>query len=97
MQSDRVEHDDRWSQTLKNEVGDAPVEMWALLGKTTLTLRALMNMKAGDVLPTDFGGSLTLFAEDVPMFRGTYGLSHGQQAIKIQDLIRRSHSRGAHE
>ena len=97
MQSDRVEHDDRWSQTLKNEVGDAPVEMWALLGKTTLTLRALMNMKAGDVLPTDFGGSLTLFAEDVPMFRGTYGLSHGQQAIKIQDLIRRSHPRGAHE
>ncbi len=54
MQSDRVEQDDRWSQTLKHEVGDAPVEVRALLGHTTLKLSDLMNMKAGDVLSTDF-------------------------------------------
>jgi flagellar motor switch protein FliM len=89
MQSDRVEHDDRWSQTLKNEVGDAPVEIRALLGQTTITLADLMNMQAGDVLPTDFSGRLTLLAEDVPMFRGAFGLSRGQQAIKIENLIRR--------
>ena len=89
MQSDRVEHDDRWTQTLKNEVGDAPVEIRALLGHTTVTLSSLMNMKAGDVLSTDFTGRLTLLAEDVPMFRGAFGLSRGQQAIKIDDLIPR--------
>jgi flagellar motor switch protein FliM len=89
MQSDRVEQDDRWSQTLKHEVGDAPVEVRALLGHTTLELADLMNMKAGDVLATDFTGTLTLIAEDVPMFRGAYGLSHGQQAVQIEDLIRR--------
>jgi flagellar motor switch protein FliM len=89
MQSDRVEQDDRWSQTLKHEVGDAPVEVRALLGHTTLKLSDLMNMKAGDVLSTDFTGTLTLLAEDIPMFRGAYGLSHGQQAVQIEDLIRR--------
>jgi flagellar motor switch protein FliM len=89
MQSDRVEQDDRWSQTLKHEVGDAPVEVRALLGHTTITLADLMNMKAGDVLSTDFAGTLTLLAEDIPMFRGTYGMSRGQQAIKVGDLIRR--------
>jgi len=89
MQSDRVEQDDRWSQTLKHEVGDAPVEVRALLGHTTLKLSDLMNMKAGDVLSTDFTGTLTLIAEDIPMFRGAYGLSHGQQAVQIEDLIRR--------
>ena len=89
MQSDRVEHDDRWSQTLKNEVGDAPVEIRALLGHTTITLADLMSMQAGDVLPTDFSGNLTLLAEDVPMFRGALGLSRGQQAIKIENLLRR--------
>jgi flagellar motor switch protein FliM len=89
MQSDRVEQDDRWSSTLKHEVGDAPVEIRALLGHTTLKLADLMNLKAGDVLSTDFAGTLTLLAEDIPMFRGTYGLSHGQQAVKIEDLIRR--------
>ena len=102
MQSDRVEHDDRWTQTLKNEVGDAPVEIRALLGHTTIPLSSLMNMKAGDVLPTDFTGRLTLLAEDVPMFKGAFGLSRGQQAIKIENLIRRNRNspaaaRGLHE
>jgi flagellar motor switch protein FliM len=90
MQSDRVEQDDRWSQTLKHEVGDAPVEVRALLGHTTITLADLMNMKVGDVLSTDFSGTLTLLAEDIPMFRGAYGMSRGQQAVKVGDLIRRT-------
>jgi len=94
MQSDRVEQDDRWSQTLKHEVGDAPVEVRALLGHSTITLEQLMNMRPGDVLSTDFNGTLTLIAEDIPMFRGTYGLSRGQQAIKIDDLIRRTRPGG---
>lgn len=89
MQSDRVEQDDRWSQTLKHEVGDAQVEVRALLGHTTVTVSDLMNMRPGDVLTTDFTGTLTLIAEDIPMFRGTFGNSRGQQAVKIDDLIRR--------
>ena len=94
MQSDRVEQDDRWSQTLKHEVGDAPIEIRALLGHSTVTLSELMNLKAGDVLGTDFTGTLTLIAEDIPMFRGTYGMAHGQQAVKIDDLIRRHRPAG---
>jgi flagellar motor switch protein FliM len=94
MQSDRVEQDDRWSQTLKHEVGDAPVEVRALLGHTTVTLADLMNMKVGDVLSTDFSGTLTLLAEDIPMFRGTYGMSRGQQAVKVDDFIRRTRPAG---
>ncbi len=90
MQSDRVEQDDRWSHTLKHEVGDAPIEVRALLGHTTITLSDLMSMRPGDVLATDFSGSLTLIAEDVPVFRGTFGVSRGQQAVKIDDLIRRT-------
>jgi flagellar motor switch protein FliM len=97
MQSDRVEQDDRWSQTLKHEVADAPIEVRALLGHTTLKLSDLMDMQVGDVLSTDFTGTLTLIAEGIPMFRGTYGLSHGQQAIKIEDLIRRIRPGGAME
>jgi flagellar motor switch protein FliM len=94
MQSDRVEQDDRWSQTLKHEVGDAPVEVRALLGQTTMTVADLMNMKAGDVLSTDFTGTLTLLAEDIPMFRGAYGMSRGQQAVRVGDLIRRPRPAG---
>jgi flagellar motor switch protein FliM len=102
MQSDRVDHDDRWSRTLQHEVGDAEVEIRALLGRSTITLSDLINLRAGDVLTTDFAGELTVFAEDVPMFRGTFGLSQGQQAIKINSVIQRPRtaqptSRGIHE
>src|SRR5262245_55191254 len=38
MQSDRAEHDDRWTQALRHEIEDAEVEMHALLGRTTLKL-----------------------------------------------------------
>jgi flagellar motor switch protein FliM len=54
-----------------------------------------MHMKVGDVLSTDFSGTLTLIAEDIPMFRGAYGLAHGQQAVKIEDLIRRTRPNAA--
>ena len=33
---------------------------------------------------------IIVLAEDVPMFRGSFGLSRGQQAIKFEERIRRS-------
>ena len=93
MQSDRVEHDDRWSQTLKQELGDAPVELQALLGRATISLSDLMNLQPGDVLDIDFDGTVTVIAEDVPIFRAAYGHSRGQQAVKISKLIHRPRAR----
>ena len=93
MQSDRADHDDRWARTLQEEVGDAVVEIRALLGRSTISISELLSLRAGDVLSTDFTGQLTVFAEDVPMFRGTFGLSQGQQAIKIDNVIQRSPQR----
>jgi flagellar motor switch protein FliM len=88
MQSDRVEQDDRWSHTLKQEVGDAAIELSVLLGRTTIKLADLLALKAGDVLQTDFAGTVTVLAEDVPVYRAVYGLHCGQQAVKIEELIR---------
>ena len=35
--------------------------------------------KPGDVLPCDFTGKATVLAEGVPLFRGAFGVSRGQQ------------------
>jgi flagellar motor switch protein FliM len=90
MQSDRVEHDDRWSQALRAELEDAEVEVRALLGRVTLKLSDVMNLAPGDVLPSDFSGQVTLFAEDVPVFRGVYGRSGGQHALKVSERVGRT-------
>lgn len=87
--SDRVEHDERWVSALKEEIEDADVELTTMLGRAKLTMRQLMDMKAGDILPCDFTGRATILAEDVPIFRGTFGVSNGQQAVQIEDRISR--------
>ena len=87
--SDRVEKDERWPVCLREEIEDADVELTTLLGKASISLAELLNMKPGDVLPCDFTGKVTLLAEEVPIFRGSFGLSRGQQAVKVEEKIRR--------
>jgi flagellar motor switch protein FliM len=91
--SDRVEHDERWAMALKEEIEDAEVELSTSLGRGRITMRQLMEMKAGDILSCDFSGRATVSAEDVPIFRGTYGVSHGQQAVQIEERVSRAKSK----
>ena len=90
MASDRVEKDERWALTLRDEIEDAEVELTTVLGRTSITLGELINLKPGDILSCDFTGRVLVMAEDVPMFRGSYGLSRGQQAVKFEEKTRRS-------
>jgi len=89
VQSDRMDQDERWMQSLKEEIDDAEVELTTVLGRGSLTLAELLNLKPGDVVPCDFTGKVTLFAEGVPVFRGTYGVSRGMQAVKIEERVPR--------
>ena len=89
MTSDRVEHDERWAYSLKEEIDDAEVEISTVLGHSRISLGDLLNLKTGDIVPCDFGGKVTVMAEAVPVFRGTLGLSRGQQAIKVEERVRR--------
>jgi flagellar motor switch protein FliM len=87
--SDRVEKDERWSISMREELDDADIELTTLLGRSSISLAELVNLKPGDVLPCDFNGKVTIFAEDVPVLRGSYGVSRGQQAVKIEDRVRK--------
>lgn len=87
--SDRVEHDERWALALKEEIEDAEVELKTLLGRGRITMQQLMELQPGDIIPCDFSGRATVMAEDVPIFRGSFGVSHGQQAVQIEERVSR--------
>jgi flagellar motor switch protein FliM len=89
MQSDRVERDDSWTQTLREEIEEAEIELIPVLGRASLTVGGLVDLKPGDVIPCDFDGNITLIAEGVPVARGSYGASRGQQAIKVTQRVSR--------
>ena len=60
-----------------------------VLGRATLSLGRLVDLKPGDVIPCDFDGEITLYAEGIPVVRGGYGVSRGQQAVKVSKRISR--------
>ena len=90
--SDRVEKDERWMVCLREEIEDADVQLTTRLGRCNVSLATLLNLKPGDIVPCDFQGKVTILAEDVPIFRGSYGLSHGLQAVKIEERVRRNNN-----
>ena len=94
IQSDRVEQDERWLHTLREEVEGAEVRLTTVLGRAHMSLAELVNMKPGDVIPCDFTGQATVFAEDVPIFRGGFGVSRGQQAVKVEQHVRLRNAKG---
>lgn len=89
VQSDRTDIDDRWISALREEVKNAEVELSSTLTETRLSLREVMKMKAGDIIPIDMPKLVTLRAEDIPVFRGQLGVSNDQVAIKIAKQVER--------
>lgn len=91
LQSDRNEVDERWTRSLREEMKYALVELSSVLYETQLSLREVGNLRPGDIIPIEMPEQVTLFAEDVPMFRGRYGVSGGQAAIKVTERILPTH------
>ncbi len=89
VQSDRTDTDERWMVALREEVRTAEVAMDSTLTETELTLRDIMNMKAGDIIPIEMPEMVTLRAEGIPVFRGTLGVANDNMAIKIVKQVER--------
>ncbi len=89
LQSDRVEKDERWTQSLREQLQDAEVEIGSQLATLNLSVRELLQLKPGDVLPVNLPKTIDLCVEDMPVFKGTFGLSHGNNAVRITEVIRR--------
>ena len=88
IQSDRIERDERWVSTMRDNIEQAEVDVSSELVRARLSLRELMQMKPGDVIPIDMPHSVDLCIERVPLFRGEFGVANGRHAIKISELLR---------
>jgi len=92
VQSDVSEIDERWPITLRDEIQSAEIEMKSLLTETTVTLRDVLDFIPGDIIPIEIPESVVLYAEDVPVIRGQFGVSRGNLAIKVDEVIERTSS-----
>jgi flagellar motor switch protein FliM len=87
MHSEQAGSDKRWTNMLRRQLLTAEVELTAPLGGTQLTLGAVKDLKAGDVIPIDIGELLGVQVDGVPLMECRYGINNGQYALKVEKFL----------
>lgn len=94
VQSEHSTQDDHLSVALREEIKAADVTLSCALANANLRLGDLLRLKEGDIIPIHSPEKITVFAEDIPVCRATYGVHKGSKAIKIQEFIKRPDNNG---
>ena len=84
------ERDDRWVHALRQDVMNASVDLECDIARFDLTLRDIVDLKAGDIIPVQIPDLHVMTANRVPMFRTEIGQSNENLAMKIVEFIDRS-------
>ncbi len=89
VQSDRGDHDDRWARSMKQQLESAEVSIAGVLARPRVSLRELLALQAGDVIPIGVPRQTELEVEGIASYRGEFGVSGGNNAVRIEDLLLR--------
>jgi flagellar motor switch protein FliM len=89
VQSDKQDTDQRWSSALSDEIMDVPVGLHTKLLETDVTLRQLMDLKSGDIIPVEMPETAMLYVEDLPSYRVKLGRQNEKMALKIDTQLKR--------
>ncbi len=87
VQSDVDDVDERWMQSLREDILEARVPVHGTLVDRQITLREVAELQAGDIIPVDMPEEFILQANGVPIFRGKMGISNENMAVKIIDQL----------
>jgi flagellar motor switch protein FliM len=72
-----------WGPALTAALQGAEVDTRAILAQAQISLRELVRLSPGDIIPIETPEQAMLYAGDVPLYRGRFGVSQGRNALKI--------------
>jgi flagellar motor switch protein FliM len=78
-----VRKQEAWAPVLTSALKDAQLDTRAVLAQARISLRELVSLSPGDIIPIEAPQHVTLLAGDVPLYRGRFGISQGHNALKI--------------
>jgi flagellar motor switch protein FliM len=81
------EVDQRWSQQLSRQVRSADIDVIAEFARIPSSIRELMHLKVGDVLPVTVPESIIASVDGVPLMECGYGVFNGQYALRVQNMF----------
>ncbi|AKU10867.1 flagellar motor switch protein [Azoarcus sp. CIB] len=87
MQSDHLSQDNRWISLLSRQLQNADVQLVCNLGSADVTLRDIVNMRVGDVIPIDVPKMLEAEVDGSPVLEVSYGRQGTNYAIKVERFL----------
>ncbi len=81
------EVDQRWAQQLSRQVRSADIDVVAEFARIPSSIRELMSLKVGDVLPVDVPETVIAHVDGVPLMECGYGVFNGQYALRVQNMF----------
>lgn len=85
VQSDVDDVDERWQQSLREDIMDAKVPVEGTLVDREMKLRDVVKLKEGDVIPVEMPDEFILRSNNVPLFKGKMGISNNNLGVKITE------------
>ncbi|HWG69994.1 MAG TPA: FliM/FliN family flagellar motor switch protein, partial [Steroidobacteraceae bacterium] len=67
-----------WAPVISTALQDAELDTRAILAQAQISLGELVRLSPGDIIPIEAPQQVTLFAGDVPVYRGRFGVSQGR-------------------
>jgi flagellar motor switch protein FliM len=89
VQSDKEDTDLRWSKALRDEMMDVQVALSTHMMDLKLTLKDIMELEPGYIIPIEMPKHITVLIENLPTFRAKLGRSRDNVALKIIEKIPR--------
>ena len=81
-----------WSKEIRTLLKNTPVDLTAELGRTTQSIRSLLDLQVDDVLQLNTGPEdlIRLTIDNVPKYLGYPGIIKGNRAVEIAELLDRN-------
>ena len=78
-----VRKQETWGPVIGHALQEAELETRAILAQAQISLRDLVKLNPGDIIPIETPQQVTLLAGETPLYRGRFGISQGRNALKI--------------
>jgi flagellar motor switch protein FliM len=78
----------RWRQGLRAQLEHTEIDLSSVFLETEVSMRELLQMKPGDILPIEMPKTAMLRSGPRPLLRGKFGLSRGYNAVSVLEAMK---------
>ncbi|TBR43171.1 flagellar motor switch protein FliM [Marinomonas agarivorans] len=83
VQSDVDEKDERWGNSLEQDIKELNVKLEATVAQAEVLLTDVLDFKEGDIIPVDMPEFLIVRANGLPTLKGKLGVSNDKYSVQV--------------